>query len=84
MEVKRKLRKWDLMLTLKRFYLDKGMEKTGVPNGKFRPIGCPTLVSRLISKAFNDMIYFVFADGYESFQHGYRVNKGTHTALTEV
>jgi len=84
MEVKRKLRSWNLQLTLKRFYLDKGMERTGVPNGKFRPIGAPTLVSRVISKAFNDMVYFIMEDGFELFQHGYRLDRGCYSALYEV
>lgn len=73
-----------MVLTLKRYYLDKGMEKTGVPNGKFRPIGAPTLVSRVISKSLNDMIYFVFEKDLKHFQHGYRMNKGCYSALLEV
>lgn len=66
---------------LKRFYLDKGMEKTGVPNGKFRPIGSPDFASRVISKALNDMVYFINHKDAATFQHGYRMNRGTYSAL---
>jgi hypothetical protein len=84
MDVHRKCRKWDLTLTLQRFYLDKGLEKTGIANGKFRPIGAPTLVSRVIVKALNDMVYYINQDNFKDFQHGYRINKGCYTALYKV
>jgi retron-type reverse transcriptase len=84
MTVRSKCLKWDLTLTLQRFYLDKGMEKVGIPNGKYRPIGAPTLVSRVIVKGLNDMIYYINKDNFKDFQHGYRINKGCHTALYKV
>jgi len=79
-----KCRKWDMRLTLQRFYIDKGKVKTGVPNGKLRPIGAPTIQSRVISKSLNDLIYIVYEDQLKPFQHGYRRFKGTHTALIDV
>jgi len=84
MELRRKCAKWDMKLTLKRFYLDKGMEKEGIPNNKFRPIGAPTLISRVISKAFTDMTYFIHEKDMKPFQHGYRLDKGCYSALFEV
>jgi len=78
------IRKQDLTLELKRYYLDKGLEKCGIPNGRMRPIGSPTLPSRMISKALNDLIYFVFEDKLASYQHAYRKERGTHTALLEI
>jgi hypothetical protein len=60
------------------------MEKTGIPNGKLRPIGAPTLMSRIFSKALNDMVYYICEDGFKDFQHGYRVNRGTYTALSKA
>lgn len=71
-------------MALTRFYLDKGMEKVGIANGKLRPIGSPTLESRVISKALNDMIYYIFKSDMKDFQHGYRLNKGCFTALYQV
>lgn len=73
-----------MALQLKRFYLDKGLERTGVPNGKLRPIGSPSINSRFICKALNDLIYFAFEDRLMKFQHGFRKERGTHTALYSV
>lgn len=75
--VSNKCRRWDLKLMLKRFYVPK-------KNGKWRPIGAPSYDSRAISRAFNDMIYLVFIDKFKTFQHGFRIKRGTHTALFEV
>lgn len=69
-----KLRKWDLVLQLKRFYILK-------KNGKYRPIGSPSIPSRVISKSLNDLIYLIQMKEFKEFQHGYRMEKGTHTAL---
>lgn len=79
-----KCRRWDLSLILKRFYIDKGLVKEGIPNGKLRPIGAPTLSSKLISKSITNLIYLVYEDKFEEYQHGYRKHRGTHTALSEV
>jgi len=38
----------------------------------------------MISKALNDLIYFVFEDKLASYQHAYRKERGTHTALLEI
>jgi len=84
MELRRKCNKWDLSLTLQRFYLDKGMEKEGIPNGKFRPIGSPTLISRVISRALNDMTYYINRDKLKEWQHGYKMKRGTFSALYQV
>lgn len=85
-----KCRKWDMTLTLERFYLSKPSGKPIKKNHvfqegeKFRPIGAPTLESRMISKALNDITYFVLEDRLSSFQHAYRLERGVHTALIEV
>jgi len=60
------------------------MEREGIPNGKLRPIGAPTIQSRVISKALNDLLYILYEDRLKAFQHGYRRKKGTHTALFEA
>jgi len=71
------IRKWDLTLELKRFYILK-------KSGKFRPIGSPTLASRMISKSLNDLLYFTHEDKLATYQHAYRLERGTHTALLEI
>lgn len=79
-----KARKWDLSLDIERFYLDKGIEKDGIPNGKLRPIGSPTPVSSFMSRAITDMTYFIMEDQFKPYQHGFRRTKSTQTALLEV
>jgi len=85
-----KCRSWDLRLELERFYVSKPegirIEKDHVflMDEKFRPIGCPSFESRMISKAFNDLIYFILRDDLTAFQHAYRLERGVHTALLEV
>jgi len=66
-----------LSLTLERFYILK-------PNGKYRPIGAPTLPSSLISKAFTDMTYFISEQYLKPFQHGFRRKHGTQTAIKKL
>jgi len=79
-----------MRLYLERFYLSKP-EGTRIPSNhefiegeKFRPIGCPTMASRMVSKALNDLTYFIVKDRLGSFQHAYRLERGVHTALIEV
>lgn len=85
-----KCRNWDMKLTLERFYLNKEtgdkFEKTYKFKGdeRIRPIGSPTYESRMISKALNDLIYFVLHKDLSPFQHAYRLSRGCHTALIEV
>jgi len=85
-----KCRKWDMALTLERFYLSKP-EGTRISSDhvfhegeKFRPIGAPTFESRMISKCLNDLTYFLLEDSLNNFQHAYKHERGTHTALIEV
>jgi hypothetical protein len=48
MQVMNKCRKFDLSMDLKRYYIQK-------PNGKYRPIGSPTIASKVIAKMLTDM-----------------------------
>jgi len=72
-----KLRRWNLSLLINRFYILK-------KNGKTRPIGAPSPASKVIAKAFTDMITYYSTKDRHDMQHGYRYGRGTHTALWEV
>lgn len=79
-----------MRLIIDRFYLSKPegkrLERDHIfqPGERYRPIGCPEYESRMISKAMNDMIYFMLQNRLTKFQHAYRQERGVHTALIEV
>jgi len=79
-----------MSIVLERFYISKPDQIRLKPDHKFtegerfRPIGSPTYVSRMVSKSLNDLIYFVLHKDLTTFQHAYKMERGTHTALIEV
>jgi hypothetical protein len=79
-----------MTIILERFYLSKPdqvripKDHIFAPDERFRPIGSPTYDSRMISKALNDLIYFILHKDLTTFQHAYRLERGVHTALIEV
>jgi hypothetical protein len=72
-----KIRAWDLTLLIKRFYIEKS-------NGKMRPIGAPNFESRMISKAFTDMLYSVTESGRSEEQHGFMKRRGAWSAVVAI
>ena len=79
-----------MKLILERIYLSKP-DQVRIPadhvfkeGERFRPIGSPTYNSRMISKAMNDLTYFVLHKQLGGFQHAYKIQRGVHTALIEV
>jgi retron-type reverse transcriptase len=64
-----KMRAWDMKLLIHRFYIEK-------KNGKMRPIGSPNIESRMISKAFTDLIYSITENTRNPDQHAYVKRKG--------
>jgi len=70
-------RAFNLAMNLKRFYLQK-------PNGKWRPIGAPTIGSKVISKMFTDMWVTLSDAQRSSMQHAFRPNRGVWSAIYEV
>lgn len=68
----------DLWLELRRFYILKADGK------RWRPIGCPDYPSRVISRSLNDLIYVLFEDKFNKVQHGFRRNRGAHTAILDI
>jgi hypothetical protein len=76
-QVMNKCRKFDLTMDLKRFYIQK-------PNGKYRPIGSPTIASKVIAKMLTDMWVTISEPHRSRMQHAYRPNKGTWSAIMDV
>jgi len=73
--INNKCRTNNLWLKLTRFYI---LKADGI---RYRPIGCPDYPSRVISKSINNLIYLLFEDKFNENQHGFRRQRGVHTAL---
>lgn len=71
-------------VTVKRVYLDKGKEKTGIPNGKLRPIGAPNLSAKMVFKAIEMVTREILEPIIGKYQHGFMRNRGTQTASMEL
>lgn len=89
-----KCRKFDTSIILRRFYVIKNKEDTK-RNGmvytgelregeKLRPIGCPDIPSRVISRSLTDLTYAICSTNLSDQQHGFRLHRGTHTAITDI
>lgn len=76
-QVMNQCRAFNLAMNLKRFYLLK-------PNGKWRPIGAPTIGSKVISKMITDMWVTLSDANRPTMQHAFRPNRGTWSAIYEV
>lgn len=63
-------------MIVERFYIKK-------PNGKYRPIGAPNLVSKMIGKAFADMMKHAGGAELEK-QHGFHPGRGISTAIYAI
>jgi len=70
-------RAFNLAMNLKRYYLLK-------PNGKWRPIGAPTIGSKVISKMITDMWVTLSDANRSTMQHAFRPGRGTWSAIYEV
>jgi retron-type reverse transcriptase len=79
-----KVRALEHTVTVRRFYLDKGLEKVGIPNGKFRPIGAPNLTAKMIFKAIEVIVRELLESSIGRYQHGYMRHRGTQSATLEL
>lgn len=61
----------------KRIYVEK-------PNGKKRPIGIPSSKDKIVLKAMSKLLEKVFEPEFLNTNHGFRPNRGTHTALESI
>ena len=53
-------------------------------NGKLRPLGIPTFTDKLVQEVLRMILEAVYEPVFSVRSHGFRPNKGCHTALKEI
>jgi group II intron reverse transcriptase/maturase len=53
-------------------------------NGKLRPLGLPTWSDKLVGEVVRLLLEAYFEPTFSDYSHGFRPNRGCHTALREV
>jgi len=53
-------------------------------NGKTRPLGIPSPIDKIVQKAMAILLELVFETTFSNNSHGFRPNRGTHTALRQI
>jgi group II intron reverse transcriptase/maturase len=65
---------------VRRVYIPKKKEK----NGKKRPLGLPSWSDKLVGEVVRLLLEAYYEPQFSDRSHGYRPNRGCHTALSEV
>nr|WP_241390764.1 reverse transcriptase/maturase family protein [Serratia proteamaculans]ULG15714.1 reverse transcriptase [Serratia proteamaculans] len=53
-------------------------------NGKMRPLGLPTWSDKLLQEVMRMILEAYYEPQFSQFSHGFRPNRGCHTALTAI
>lgn len=75
--ISNRLRVWNMNILVERFYILK-------KSGKWRPIGCPNVESRVLTRAIGDLVYLLFQNERAGYQNGFIKNRGIHTAIGQI
>jgi len=78
------LSKFQMNIRLKKFKLDLKRIYVEKANGKLRPIGAPSLDSKMIYATVNEFLLIYMEPKLGDFQYGFRPNKGLEKAQLEV
>jgi len=52
--------------------------------GEIRPLGIPTINDRLVQEVLRTIMEPIFEITFSHHSHGFRINRGCHTALREL
>jgi group II intron reverse transcriptase/maturase len=53
-------------------------------NGKLRPLGIPTPLDKIVTKAMALLLELIYEPDFSRFSHGFRPNRGCHTAIKQL